>query len=133
MLLTPYDSIVWEKYKDNENNKKYYYKFWTILITSLLRLVKVWSKHHHKGGRTTWRYSVFANILGGDTVIWMKNGRYSVFQSTNGDGKIQFLIENTTVTGFVQKFVYGITVIFEKINGNTVIQSLVRPPLILDL
>ena len=82
------------------------------------------------GGRTIWRYSVFANFLGGDTVIWIKNGRYSVFQSPNGDGKIQFLIENTTVTVFIQKFDYGITVIFEKINGNTVIQSLVRPPLI---
>ena len=82
-----------------------------------------------KGGRTIWRYSVFANFLGGDTVIWIKNGRYSVFQSPNGDGKIQFLIENTTVTVFIQKFDYGITVIFEKINGNTVIQNLVRPPL----
>ena len=38
-----------------------------------------------------------------------------------GDGKIQFLIENATVKVFVQKFDYGITVIFEKINGNTVI------------
>ena len=51
-----------------------------------------------------------------------------MFQSPNGDGKIQFLIENTPVTVFVQKFAYGITVIFEKINGNTVIQNLVRPP-----
>ena len=38
-----------------------------------------------------------------------------------GDGKIQFLIENATVKVFVQKFDYGITVIFEKINGNIVI------------
>ena len=29
---------------------------------------------------------------------------------------------------FIQKFDFGITVIFEKINGNTVIQNLVRPP-----
>ena len=50
-----------------------------------------------------------------------KNCRYSVFQSPNGDGKIQFLIENTTVTVFVQKFDYRITVFFEKIDGNTVI------------
>ena len=50
-----------------------------------------------------------------------KNGLYLVFHLPNGDGKIQFLIENTTVTVFVQKFDYGITVIFEKINGNTVI------------
>ena len=41
---------------------------------------------------------------------------------------MQYLIENTTVTVFIQKIDYGITVIFEKINGNTVIQSLVRPP-----
>ena len=27
-----------------------------------------------------------------------KNGRYLVFQAPNGDDKIQFLIENTTVT-----------------------------------
>ena len=58
----------------------------------------------------------------------MKNGRCSVFQSPNGDGKIQFLIENTTVTIFIEKFDYGITVIFEKINGNTVIENLVLPP-----
>ena len=31
------------------------------------------------------------------------------------------MIENTTVTVFLQKFDYDITVIFEKINGNTVI------------
>ena len=43
-----------------------------------------------------------------------KNGRYSVFQSPNGDGKIQFLIGNTTVTVFIQKSDYGITVIFDK-------------------
>ena len=30
------------------------------------------------------------------------------------EGKIQFLIENTTVTVFIQKFVYGYTVILEK-------------------
>ena len=59
-----------------------------------------------------------------------KNGRYSDFHSPNGDGKIQFLIENTTVTVFIQKFDYGDTVIFEKFNGNTVIQNLVRPPFI---
>ena len=48
-------------------------------------------------------------------------GRYSIFQSPNGDVKIQFLVENTTVTVIIQKFDYGITVIFEKINSNTVI------------
>ena len=75
-----------------------------------------------KGGwRTIWRYLVFAKILEDDMVIWIENGRFSVFQSPNGDGKIQFLIETTTVTVFVQKFDYGIAVIFEKINGNTVI------------
>ena len=78
--------------------------------------------------RTTWQYSVFANFLGGETVIWIKNGRYSVFQSPNGDGNIQFLIESTTVTVFIHKFDHGSTVIFKKINVNTVIQNLVRPP-----
>ena len=80
------------------------------------------------GERTIWRYSVFVNFLDGISVIWVKNGRYSVFQSPDGDGKIQYLIENTTVTVFIQTFDYGITVFIEKINGNTVIQILVRPP-----
>ena len=71
---------------------------------------------------------VISQFLGGDTVIWIKNGRYSVFQSPNGDRKIQFLIENTAVTVFTQKFDYGITVIFEKIYGNMVIENLVHPP-----
>ena len=57
-----------------------------------------------------------------------KNGRYSVFQSPNGDDNIQFQIENTTVMVIIRKFDYGTTVIFEKMNGNTVIQNLVRPP-----
>ena len=65
------------------------------------------------------RYSVFANNLDGISVIWIKNGHYSVFQSPIGDGKIQFLIEKTTVTVFMQKFEFGITVVYEKINGNT--------------
>ena len=51
----------------------------------------------------------------------MKNGRYSVFKLPNSDGKIQFLIENTTGTVFIQKLDYGITVIFAKLNDNTVI------------
>ena len=38
-----------------------------------------------------------------------ENGRYSVFQLPNGDGKIQCLIENTILTEFKQKFDYGIT------------------------
>ena len=50
-----------------------------------------------------------------------KHSRHTVFQAPNGDGKIKFLIENTTVTVFIQNFDYGTTVIFEKINGNTVI------------
>ena len=58
-----------------------------------------------------------------------KNDWYSVFQAQNGEGKNQFLIENTMVTVFIQKYDYGITVIFEKIDGNTVIRNLVRPPL----
>ena len=65
--------------------------------------------------------AVFAKFLDGILVIWIKNGRYSVFQSPYGDGEIQFLIENTTLTVIIQKFDYGITVIFDKINGNTVI------------
>ena len=64
---------------------------------------------------------VIANFLDGISVIRIKNGRYSVFRSPDDDGKIQYLIENTTVTVFIQKFDYGILVLFEKINGNTVI------------
>ena len=44
----------------------------------------------------------------------------------NGDSRIQFLMESTTLTVFIQKFDYGATVIFEKINGNTVIQNITR-------
>ena len=51
----------------------------------------------------------------------MKLGRYSVFQTPNCDDKIQFLIESTMVTVFIHKIDYGITVIFEKLNGDTVI------------
>ena len=58
--------------------------------------------------------TVFANFLDGISVIWIENGRYSVFQLPNGDGKLQFLIENTTVTIFIERFDYGFTVIFEK-------------------
>ena len=61
-------------------------------------------------------------------MILIKNGRYLVFQSPNSDGKMQFMIGNTTVTVIIQKLDYGITVIFEKINSNTAIQNLVRPP-----
>ena len=68
-----------------------------------------------------WRYSVFANFLDGISVIWIKNGQYSVFQLPNGDGKIQFLIENTTVTVFIKIFDYAIMVIPEKNNGNAII------------
>ena len=46
---------------------------------------------------------------------------------SDGDGKIQSLIENTTVMVFVQKTYYGILVLFEKIYGNTVIEILVPP------
>ena len=53
-------------------------------------------------------------FFGGDTVIGVKNGRYSVFQSPNSDGKIQFLIENTTGTVFMQEFDYGIAVILKR-------------------
>ena len=81
-----------------------------------------------RGGRKIWRYSVFAHFLDGISVIWIKNGQYSVFQLPNGDIEIQFLIENTRVTVFIQRSDYGITVIFEKINDNTVIQILVRLP-----
>ena len=60
-------------------------------------------------------------FLDGISVIGIKNGRYSVFQTPGSVGKIQFMIENTTVTVFIQKFDDGITVIFDKINGITVI------------
>ena len=50
------------------------------------------------------------------------NKKWSVFEH-NGDRKIQFMIENTTGTVFIQKFDYGVMVIFEKINSNTVIQK----------
>ena len=57
-----------------------------------------------------------------------KNDLYLVFQLPNGDGKIQYLIENTTMTISKQKVGYKNTVIFGKINCNTVIENLVPPP-----
>ena len=57
-------------------------------------------------------------VLDAISVIRMKNGRYSIFQTPNGVDEIQFLIENTTVTVFIQIFDYGMTVIFNKINGH---------------
>ena len=44
-----------------------------------------------------------------------KNGHYLVFHLPNGDGKIQYLIENTTMTISKQQF-DGNTIVFEKIN-----------------
>ena len=41
---------------------------------------------------------------------------------------IQFLIVDTTVTMFIRKFDHEDTVLFEKINSDTVIKNLVRPP-----
>ena len=52
-----------------------------------------------------------------------------MFESNNGDSKVKFLMENTTVTVFIQKFDYGMTVIFEKIIGSKEIKNLVRTPL----
>ena len=53
-------------------------------------------------------------FLDGILVTLIKNDRYSVFQSPNCDGKIQFLLENTTITVFIQEMDHGIMVIFEK-------------------
>ena len=55
-----------------------------------------------------------------------KNGRYTVFQSPDDDGKIQFPIENTTVTVFIKKLSNGITVIFKK-KLMVIRPSMVRP------
>ena len=41
-------------------------------------------------------------FLVGISIIGIKDGRFSVFKSPNGDGKIQFLIENTTGMVFKQ-------------------------------
>ena len=60
----------------------------------------------------------FGQYFGDLNKIWLV---YSIFYPPNGDSKIQFLIEKTTVTVTIQEFDYGVTVIFEKINGNTVI------------
>ena len=51
------------------------------------------------------------------------NKKWSVFGITtpSDDGKIQFMIENTMVRLFLQKVDECISVIFDKINSNTVI------------
>ena len=68
-------------------------------------------------------------LFNGISLNWIKDGRYSIFQSPNDGGKIQFLIENTKVTVFIQKFYYGTKVIFEKIKSNTVIKTSYAPSL----
>ena len=50
-------------------------------------------------------FSIFYGLL----VTLMKNGLYLVFQLQNDNGKIQLLIESSTVTVFMKKFDYGIT------------------------
>ena len=77
-------------------------------------------------GRTIWRYSLFTNFVDCISENYTRNGRCLVFQSPKSNSKIKFLIENAIVTAFIQKFDYGITMIF-KINGNTEIQNLIRP------
>ena len=42
-------------------------------------------------------------FLDGISIIGIKDGRFLVFKSPNGDGKIQVRIENITVTVFVQR------------------------------
>ena len=44
-----------------------------------------------------------------------------------GTVKYNFVIQNTTVTKFIQKCDYAITVIFEKFNGNTTILKPRKP------
>ena len=53
--------------------------------------------YNRRRGRAIWRYSAFANFLDGISMNGLKNGRYSVFQSSDGDGKIQYLIENYNI------------------------------------
>ena len=75
-----------------------------------------WCKKSHSRAGREYNMAVFGicQFLNGMSVIWIKDGRYLVFQSPSDDGKIQFLIENTTVTVFIQQFYDGITLIFEK-------------------
>ena len=47
---------------------------------------------------------IICQFLDDISVILIKNGSYSVFDSPKGDGKIEYLIENTTVTISKQKF-----------------------------
>ena len=63
------------------------------------------------------RYDGISQFLDGISVFWIKNGRYSAFQTPNGDGKTQFLTEDITMTVILQNFDYDITVIFENIKN----------------
>ena len=77
----------------------------------------IWLFTLFRGGRA----AVFGTgqFLDAMSVFLIKDGRYLVFLSPNGNGKMQFLIENDTVMVLIQKFDYGTTIIFEEINGNT--------------
>ena len=58
-------------------------------------------------GHTIWWHSVFANFLDGVLVIWIKKSVFGF--SVTCDGKIQFLIGNTTVTVSIQKLLFYIS------------------------
>ena len=57
--------------------------FWLFFPNFPLEIHGQWAKGSISSvsivGRTIWRYSVFANLLDSISVIWIKNGRYSVF------------------------------------------------------
>ena len=106
------------KFNNYKDESKIYYEIYIDIVGS----------SDCGGWCTIWRFLVFANSLDGTSVILIKMVGIGYFKLPNADGKMQFLIETTTVMVFLQKCDDGITVIFEKINGNTVIQNLVRPP-----
>ena len=117
-----YINVFLDSYLDTNSVKLRYFVKVNVSVTSIR-----WHILKGEGGSCDIALLDICQILDVISVISTKDGRYLVFQSHNGDGKIQSLIENTTVMVFVQKTYYGILVLFEKIYGNTVIEILVPP------
>ena len=107
------------KFNNYKDESKIYYEIYIDIVGS----------SDFGGWCTIWRFLVFANSLDGTSVILIKMVGIGYFKSPNADGKMQFLIETTTVMVFIQKFDYSIAIIFGNINSNINLQPRTPPPL----
>ena len=83
----------------------------------------MWMAKYSFGGEGAYDMAVFGICKSFGRYFGNSNKKWSVFVflTPESDCKIQFLIVNTKVAVFLPKCAYRIAVIFEKIDGNTVI------------